>query len=117
MLNHIKINLALAAIMLLAVLGTVLIIAFLAIEMFTGVENPYLGILVYFAFPGILILGLLIVPLGAWLVRTRLRSKGITEIQKLPVLDLNDPLKLKLSVFFVIAGTACHFVAVLNYAG
>src|SRR6185369_6022672 len=88
---------------ILAVLGTVLIISFLAIEMFTGMENPYLGILVYFAFPGILILGLLIVPLGAWLVRTRLRSKGITEIQKLPVLDLNNPLKLKLSIFFVVA--------------
>lgn len=88
---------------ILAILGAVLIIAFLAMEMIAGVENPYLGMLVYFAFPGLLIMGLLIVPLGAWLVRTRLRSKGITEIQKLPVLDLNEPLKLKLSVFFVIA--------------
>jgi len=72
-----------------AILGTVLIIAFLAMEMITGVENPYLGILVYFAFPGVLIFGLLLVPAGAWLVRTRLRRQGITEIQKLPVLDLS----------------------------
>lgn len=86
-----------------AVLGTVLIIAFIAMEMITGVENPYLGILVYFAFPGILIFGLLLVPAGAWLVRTRLRRQGITEIQKLPVLDLNNPLKLKLSIFFIVA--------------
>jgi len=86
-----------------ALLGTVLIIAFLAIEMFTGVENPYMGLLVYFAFPGILIFGLLLVPLGGWVVRTRLRNQGITEIQKLPILDLNDPLKLKLTGFFVVA--------------
>jgi len=86
-----------------AILGTVLIIAFLAIEMFTGIENPYMGILVYFVFPGVLIFGLLLVPLGGWIVRTRLRNQGITEIQKLPVLDLNNPLKLKLSIFFVIA--------------
>ena len=86
-----------------ALLGAVLIIAFLAIEMFTGIENPYMGLLVYFAFPGVLIFGLLLVPLGGWIVRTRLRSKGITEIQKLPVLDLNNPIKLKLSIFFVVA--------------
>ncbi|NVO00257.1 MAG: NapC/NirT family cytochrome c, partial [Geobacteraceae bacterium] len=88
---------------ILAVLGAVLTISFIAMEMFTGIENPYIGILVYFAFPGLLVFGLLVVPFGAWLVRNRLRNKGITEIQKLPILDLNNPLKLKLSIFFVVA--------------
>ena len=37
--------------MILAVVATGLIIVFLSIEAITGVENPYLGIFVYFIFP------------------------------------------------------------------
>jgi hypothetical protein len=46
--------------MILAVVAAGLIIALLSVEMITGVESPYLGILVYFTFPAMLILGLLL---------------------------------------------------------
>jgi hypothetical protein len=99
---------------LFAVAGTVLIIGFLSMEMISGVENPYLGILTYFVFPGILIFGLLLVPTGAWIVRSRLRAQGITEIQKLPILDLNDPHKLKFTGFFIVA--TIIFVVIVSIA-
>ena len=38
--------------MILAVTATGLIIVFLAFEAITGVENPYLGLMTYFLFPG-----------------------------------------------------------------
>jgi len=46
--------------MILAVVAAGLIIALLSVELITGVESPYLGILVYFTFPAMLILGLLL---------------------------------------------------------
>ena len=58
--------------------ATGLIIAFAAFEMITGIEKPYLGIMTYFIFPGMLIFGLLLVPVGAWRVRQQ-RRKGVIE--------------------------------------
>ena len=54
--------------MILATVATGLIIIFLSVELITGVESPYLGILVYFIFPAMLILGLFWCPSGAYRV-------------------------------------------------
>ncbi|WP_243369698.1 NapC/NirT family cytochrome c [Geotalea sp. SG265] len=87
----------------LAAVATGLIIAFLAMEMITGVENPYLGLLVYFAFPGMLILGLLLVPVGGFRVRAKMRSGAPEEIPPFPRIDLNDTHKRRFFIFFVVA--------------
>lgn len=88
---------------LMAVIATILIIVFLLLETFSGLENPYLGIFVYFAFPGMLIFGLLLIPFGAWRIRNILRKNPESTIPKLPRLDLNDFHTLKLTIFFVTA--------------
>nr|WP_243688996.1 NapC/NirT family cytochrome c [Geotalea toluenoxydans] len=88
---------------ILAAVATGLIIAFLAMEMITGVENPYLGLLVYFAFPGMLIFGLILVPIGAFRVRAQMRSGAPSEIPPFPRIDLNDTHKRRFFIFFVIA--------------
>lgn len=95
----------------MALVATVLIVSFLALEAFSGLENPYLGMFVYFAFPGMLILGLLLIPLGAWRVRNRLRNHPELGIPALPRLDFNDPHVLRLSLFFV-AATVIFFLVV-----
>ncbi|MDD2335520.1 MAG: cytochrome C, partial [Geobacteraceae bacterium] len=57
-------NLISLAGILLAIAGASLMVVFLAIGIISGIENPYLGILIYFVFPGILVLGLLMIPVG-----------------------------------------------------
>jgi nitrate/TMAO reductase-like tetraheme cytochrome c subunit len=113
--------------MLLATMATGLIIAFLAMEMITGVESPYLGLLVYFAFPGMLIVGLILVPIGAYRVRQQRRAAFLQkkssiegmesleeEIPPFPRLDLNDPHKRHMFVFFIAATVV--FVLIVSIA-
>jgi nitrate/TMAO reductase-like tetraheme cytochrome c subunit len=87
----------------MALVATVLIVSLLALEVFSGMENPYLGMFVYFAFPALLIFGLLLIPLGAWRVRNRLRQHPELGIPPLPRIDLNDPHTLRLTLFFTVA--------------
>jgi len=94
---------------LMALVATIIIIVFVVLETFTGLENPYLGMFVYFAFPGLLILGLLLVPFGAWLTRKRYRAHHQENIPPMPRLDLNDPHSLKLTIYFIL----CSLVFVL----
>jgi len=96
--------------MVLAVTATALIIVFFALEVITGVEHAYLGLMTYFLFPGMLIFGLLLVPFGAWRVRNERRKAAIEgmisldeEIPQFPRLDLNDPHRRHLFIFFICA--------------
>ena len=100
--------------LLLAFVATGLIIAFVAAEMITGFEHPYIGLLTYFAFPGMLIFGLLLVPIGAWRVRQERRKTVPEEIPFYPRLDLNDPHKRHLFIFFVLASVV--FVLIVSIA-
>src|SRR5574340_129925 len=100
--------------MVLATVATGLIIVLLSVEMITGVESPYLGVLVYFIFPAMLILGLLLVPIGAFRVRQRHRLAKPDVIPPYPDLDLNDRHKRRLFVFFIF-GTVL-FVLIISIA-
>ncbi|BEH11769.1 MULTISPECIES: cytochrome c3 family protein [Geobacter] len=99
---------------LLAVVATGLIIAFIAMEMITGIDHPYIGLLVYFAFPGMLILGLILVPIGAWRVRNQRRTEVPEEVPPYPRVDFNDPHKRRLFIFFVLASVI--FVLIVSVA-
>jgi nitrate/TMAO reductase-like tetraheme cytochrome c subunit len=88
---------------LMAAVATFLIVGFLALELMTGHENPYVGILTFFIFPGMLICGLLLIPLGMWRIREKMRAEGATEIPPMPRLDLNDPVNFRSLIFFCLA--------------
>ncbi len=99
----------------MALTATGLIIAFSAFEMISGIEHPYLGLLTYFMFPGMLILGLLLVPIGAWRVRNQRRHQDPSvEIPPFPRLDLNDPHRRRLFIFFIMASVV--FVTIVAIA-
>ena len=100
--------------MILAAAGAGLIIVLLSVEIITGVESPYLGILVYFIFPAMLVLGLLLVPVGAYRVRKRRRLAKPEVIPPYPDLDLNDRRKRNMFVFFIV-GTVI-FVLIISVA-
>jgi hypothetical protein len=107
--------------MILAVTAAALIVVFFAFETITGVEHAYLGIMTYFMFPGMLIFGLLLVPFGAWRVRNERRKGAIEgmssleeEIPQFPRLDLNDPHRRHLFIFFILASVV--FVVIVAIA-
>jgi hypothetical protein len=107
-------NLISLAGMVLAVTAACLIIGFLSYEGITGVEKPYLGLMTYFLFPGMLIVGLIMVPLGAFLVREKKRKQTVEDIPTFPKVDFNDPHKRHLLIFFVIASVG--FVLIVSVA-
>lgn len=100
--------------MILAVTAAGLIIGFLSYEAITGVEKPYLGLMTYFLFPGMLIFGLLLVPVGAYFVREKKRAHPEVEIPPFPKVDFNEPHKRHLFIFFVVASIG--FVLIVSVA-
>jgi len=70
--------------------AVVFIIVFLA-DLFGLHTNPYIGIVFFIALPVLFLIGLVLIPLGAWLERRRrIRGLPATEL-RWPQLDLNDP--------------------------
>lgn len=100
--------------MVLAITGAGLIVVFLGFEAIKGFVNPYTGLMVYFAFPVLLVAGLLLIPIGMWRERKRLTIAEQLELPPYPVLDLNDPHKRYLFIFFIIA--AIIFVLIISIA-
>lgn len=67
------------------------IVLLFLIELTGSTSKPYLGILTYMIFPGVLTFGLFIVVVGLLLERRRRRKLTPSEIAAYPVLDLNNP--------------------------
>lgn len=89
--------------------GFVLAIVFLvgealviAIDLYHGTTNPYVGILIYIVGPSILVTGLLLVPFGMWLEHRR-RKRSLPE-RFMPVIDLNvRSHRLKAGIFLAVS--------------
>jgi nitrate/TMAO reductase-like tetraheme cytochrome c subunit len=75
-----------------------------------GSTNPYLGILVDLILPGVFVLGLLLIPVGMWLHRRRLRLQGQLPAAY-PQINLADPI-FRRGVEFVLAATFVNFILV-----
>ncbi len=73
----------------LALIALVLIGVSLVLEIGLGKASPYVGILTYLVYPGILGLGLLTVPAGYLWTRWRLRRRGLVSLPPFPVVNLN----------------------------
>ena len=76
----------------LAIAALVLIVSLFVIH-FVGYDGgPYLGILTFLILPMIFVVGLLLIPLGAFLYRRSLKKMpGGEEAPLLPIFDLNKP--------------------------
>jgi len=73
----------------LAVVALILIGVSLVLEIGLGKASPYIGILTYLVYPGILLVGLVTIPAGYLWTRWRLRRRGLVSFPPLPVVDLN----------------------------
>ena len=95
--------------LLATVSGVVFLIVFLA-DLLGLHTNPYLGMLFFLVLPGLFVLGLLLIPLGIWRERRRVRA-GIPREHRWLRLDLNDPTHRKVT-FAIIALTIVNVIIV-----
>ncbi len=90
---------------------------FLVLLSFSGVQNPYLGILAYLIFPVVTLFALLLVPVG--MLRERRRRRTLEpSIPRYPRLDLNTRAGWKALaiivgsfVFFIVGSTTATYKA------
>jgi hypothetical protein len=72
--------------------GAATLIAFWFYDFFLpGPPHPYIGILLFLILPGVFVTGLVLIPIGIWLRRRKLRATGkLREIY--PAIDLREPM-------------------------
>jgi hypothetical protein len=82
--------LSVAGMVLTTVSAVVFLVVFFA-DLFGMHTNPYIGIVFFLILPAIFVVGLILIPLGAWIEhRRRAAGKAPSELHW-PRLDLNDP--------------------------
>jgi hypothetical protein len=100
--------------MVLTTLTAALFLAVFVGELFGLHTNPYFGIIFFLIMPALFVLGLLLIPLGMWRERVRVRS-GAPARTGWPRLDLNNPVHRN-RVALVLALTLVN-VIIVSLAG
>jgi hypothetical protein len=93
----------------LTTISALLLLFLWALEASGRVENPYLGLFAFIAIPSLIVLGLLCVPLGAWLSRRR-AQKGLAPLSW-PRVDFADARARRIGLL-VIAATFVNLLIV-----
>jgi hypothetical protein len=96
--------------------AAVLFLVLLVLETIGALGNPYLGLLVFVTLPSIFVLGLLLIPLGAWWARRRRRLHP--ELSAWPTVDLSNARHRTVIVSgLVLTALNIVIVAVAAYGG
>ncbi|HET6958980.1 MAG TPA: NapC/NirT family cytochrome c, partial [Vicinamibacterales bacterium] len=77
--------------MVLTTISAVLFLVVFLADLFGLHSNPYIGLVFFVILPGAFVLGLLLIPLGAWLERRRRRAGKAPSEVSWPQIDLNKP--------------------------
>src|SRR6478672_13521971 len=81
---------AVAGMVLTTISAALFLVVFLA-DLFGLHTNPYIGIVFFLVLPAVFVLGLLLIPLGAWVERRRRAAGKAPSAAQWPRFDLNDP--------------------------
>jgi hypothetical protein len=76
--------------MVLTTISAVLFLVVFLADVFRLHTNPYLGIVLFLVLPGVFVIGLLLIPLGAWVERRRRAAGQPPSAVHWPQIDLND---------------------------
>ena len=104
----------------LTTVSGILILGLAAAAMQGYLGSPYIGIVAFLVLPGFFVLGLLLIPAGAWLARRRARiaAERGEEIPHLPIVDFNDDLtRRRVLVFAVLTALNVLILGVAGYKG
>ena len=88
--------------MVVAATSAVVFIAVFLLDLFGLHTNPYLGILFFLLLPTLFIAGLVLVPIGVWRERRRIRAGHPASVLRWPSLDLNDPVQRRAAAIVVV---------------
>jgi cytochrome c556 len=97
--------------MVLTTISAALFLVVLLADLFGLHTNPYLGILFFLVLPALFVLGLLLIPLGAWVERRRRAAGKPAASLEWPRIDLNDPHQRTVAVI-IFALTLANIVIV-----
>jgi hypothetical protein len=95
----------------LATMGAVAFIIVFFADLFGLHSNPYIGIVFFLVLPGVFMLGLVLVPIGVWLERRRLRAGKPPSEHHWPRIDLNNARQRGIA-FSVLALTIVNVIVV-----
>jgi nitrate/TMAO reductase-like tetraheme cytochrome c subunit len=77
-------------------------------------NSTYLGLFIYVILPAFMLLGLILVPVGMYFRKRKLRKSASTEALLLPRIDLNNPRQRKIFVAFSIGTVVFLFITTLG---
>ena len=100
---------------ILAVIGIVLVLMAMLFQYSIRRPSPYVDIITYLIFPGIILFGLLVAALGMLRESRRRRRLHTTEALPFPAVDLNDPKQRRR--FTILLGVASVLFVVFAFAG
>jgi hypothetical protein len=83
---------------LIVFFSTGLLIFLVLLDIVAGLKNPYIGIIAYMMLPGLLVFGLILVPIDLWIQRRR-KAHGLPEY---PVIDMCDIHQRRIVTFFSV---------------
>jgi nitrate/TMAO reductase-like tetraheme cytochrome c subunit len=99
---------------IIAGINLILIILLFIISTIFDKGNSNLGLFIYIILPGFMLFGLLMIPVGMFRERGRLRKSGLHESGKFPRIDLNDPRHRNAFVIFTITTIVILFLSTLG---
>ena len=97
--------------MVLTTISAVLFLVVFFADLFGLHTNPYIGIVVFLMLPALFVLGLLLIPLGAWVERRRRAAGRAPSGVHWPRIDLNDPSQ-RMAAVIAFALTMANIVIV-----
>lgn len=104
--------------MVLTTISAVLFLVVLLADLFGLHTNPYVGIVFFLILPAIFLLGLVLIPLGAWIERGRRARGKAPSVASWPRIDLNDPAQRMTAVtIFALTMANVIIVSLAAYRG
>jgi nitrate/TMAO reductase-like tetraheme cytochrome c subunit len=99
----------------LASVSLLLIFLFLGISIFFDfASNPYLGIIQFLFLPMVMVLGLVLIPIGGYIRRRRMRKRGHVERRRWPRIDFNQKSHRNAAMVFAFGSILVIFVSAVG---
>ena len=98
----------------IALISLFMIIFLFVISSIFGQGGSYLGLIVYILLPGIMIMGMILIPIGMIITARRIRREKAKEMDDWPRLDLNDIRHRNAFFIFAIGTTVFLFLTAVG---
>ena len=81
-----------------------IILFFIFLALYSGHVAPYVGIITFIIMPGIVLIGINLIIIGAFLENRKRAAMGTSYTKKLPIIDLNNKKHQVTTIVFAIVG-------------